>query len=146
MSVTTASVTTAVASHRPPRRALRKLIVTEFKAAWRDPAWLVLGLGVPVMLLVIFGLAPGFQKQIHGTHTTYMTAYVPLAAVVIAATASGGPDADIRAWVYRAGAGMLVALATLTALTGARTPVVWFKVCPVLLGGSAALLLAASLL
>lgn len=78
MSVTTTSAATAVVSHRPPRRALRKLIVTEFKAAWRDPAWLVLGLGVPVMLLVIFGLAPGFQKQIHGTHTTYMTAYVPL--------------------------------------------------------------------
>jgi len=69
-----------------------------------------------------------------------------IAAVVIAATASGGPDADVRAWVYRAGAGMLVALATLTALTGARTPVVWFKVCPVLLAGSAALLSAASLL
>jgi hypothetical protein len=40
----------------------------------------------------------------------------------------------------------LVALAALTALTGARTPVVWFKICPVLLGGSAALLVAASLI
>ena len=49
-------------------------------------------------------------------------------------------------WVYRVAAGLLVALATLTALTGARTPVVWFKICPVLLAGSAALLLAASLL
>ena len=29
-------------------------------------------------------------------------------------------------------------------LTGARTPVIWFKICPVLLGGSAALLLLAS--
>jgi hypothetical protein len=34
----------------------------------------------------------------------------------------------------------------LTALTGARTPVIWFKICPLLLGGSAVLLLAASLL
>jgi hypothetical protein len=33
---------------------------------------------------------------------------------------------------------------TLTALTGARTPVVWFKICPVLLAGSAIPLLAAS--
>ena len=41
---------------------------------------------------------------------------------------------------------MLLALAALTALTGARTAVVWFKICPVLLGGSAVLLLAASLL
>jgi len=35
-------------------------------------------------------------------------------------------------------------LATLTALTGARTPVVWFKICPALLAGSAVLLLIAS--
>jgi hypothetical protein len=66
--------------------------------------------------------------------------------VVIVATASGGADAGVRAWVYRVAAGMLVALATLTALTGARTPVVRFKVCLVLLAGSAALLVAASLL
>lgn len=65
------------------------------------------------------------------------------AAMVIAATAAGGA-ADARAWVYRAAAGLLVALGILTALTGARTPVVWFKICPVLLGGAAGLLLAAS--
>jgi hypothetical protein len=38
-----------------------------------------------------------------------------------------------------------VALAALTTLTGARTPVVWFKICPVLLTGAAALLVIASL-
>jgi hypothetical protein len=65
------------------------------------------------------------------------------AAIVIAATAAGGV-ADARAWVYRAAAALLIALGTLTAVTGARTPVVWFKICPVLLGGSAGLLLAAS--
>ena len=65
------------------------------------------------------------------------------AAIVIAATTAGGA-ADARAWVYRATAGLLVALGTLTALTGARTAVVWFKVCPVLLAGAAGLLLAAS--
>ena len=65
------------------------------------------------------------------------------AAIVIAATTAGGA-ADARAWVYRAAAGLLVALATLTALTGSRTAVVWFKICPVVLGGGAGLLLAAS--
>jgi hypothetical protein len=69
-----------------------------------------------------------------------------IAAIVIAVTAAGGADSDARVWVYRAAAGLLVALGTLTALTGARTPVVWFKICPVLLVGSAALLLAASAL
>jgi len=47
---------------------------------------------------------------------------------------------------YRIAAGLLVALAVLTALTGARTKVIWFKVCPVLLASSAVLLVAASLL
>ncbi|HXP18720.1 MAG TPA: hypothetical protein VN840_03635 [Streptosporangiaceae bacterium] len=67
-----------------------------------------------------------------------------IAAIVIAATAAGGAAADARAWVYRAAALLLVALGTLTALTGARTPVIWFKICPVLMAGSAALLLVAS--
>ncbi len=67
-----------------------------------------------------------------------------IAAMVIVVTAVGGAGAGV--WVYRVAAGLLIALATLTALTGARTPVVWFKICPVLLAGSAVLLLAASLL
>jgi hypothetical protein len=68
-----------------------------------------------------------------------------VAAVVIAVTAAGGADTGPGIWAYRAAAGLLAALAALTALTGARTPVVWFKICPVLLAGSAALLVAASL-
>jgi len=68
-----------------------------------------------------------------------------IAAVVIVVTAAGGADNAVRWWVYRAAAGLLVALGTLTALTGARTRVVWFKICPVVLAGSAALLVAASL-
>jgi hypothetical protein len=56
---------------------------------------------------------------------------------------SGGASAHL---VYRVLAGVLVALAALTEVTGARTPVVWFKVCPFVLTGAAALLLAASLL
>lgn len=68
-----------------------------------------------------------------------------LAAVIIAATAAGGTNADVRAWVYRAVSALLIALAALTAFTGARTPVIWFKICPVLLSITAAMLLAASL-
>ena len=66
-----------------------------------------------------------------------------LAALVVAVTAVDA-DADVTAWVYRVVAGILVALAALTAATGARTAVIWFKICPALLTGSAALLLAAS--
>jgi hypothetical protein len=67
-----------------------------------------------------------------------------VAALVLIVTAVGGADMDVRAWVYRIAAGLLIALGTLTALTGARTSVIWFKICPVLLAGSAGLLLAAS--
>jgi len=36
----------------------------------------------------------------------------------------------VRAWLYRVAAALLVALGMLTALTGPRTPVAWFKVRP----------------
>jgi hypothetical protein len=52
---------------------------------------------------------------------------------------------EVTSWVYRVAASLLVALAVVTALTGARTKVIWFKICPVLLSSSAVLLLVASL-
>jgi hypothetical protein len=66
--------------------------------------------------------------------------------VVVTATAAAGSGADVTAWVYRVAAGLLLALAALTAFTGARTSVIWFKICPVLLTASATLLLVASFL
>lgn len=68
-----------------------------------------------------------------------------IVAVVIAATAAAGTAPDIRVWVYRAASALLISLGTLTALTGARTPVIWFKICPALLAASALLLFLASL-
>jgi hypothetical protein len=66
-----------------------------------------------------------------------------LAGITIAATAAG--PTSTASWVYRVGAALLVAIAVLTALTGARTHVVWFKICPIVLTTSAALLLAAGI-
>ena len=68
-----------------------------------------------------------------------------MAVLVVVVTASAA-DTRVIATVYRTVAGLLVSLAVLTALTGARTPIVWFKVCPLLLATSAALLLLASIL
>lgn len=68
-----------------------------------------------------------------------------MAALVVAVTATA-TDIQVTAIVYRVVAGLLVSLAVLTAFTGARTPIVWFKVCPALLATSAALLLVASIL
>jgi hypothetical protein len=67
-----------------------------------------------------------------------------IAGTVIIATVVDGSGSQVSGWLYRAAAVLLVSLATLTALTGARTPVIWFKICPVLLTGSAVLLLVAS--
>jgi hypothetical protein len=65
-----------------------------------------------------------------------------IASLVIAVTVVGPGSATAHA-AYAVSAALLVALAILTALTGARTPVIWFKICPVLLTISAALLAAA---
>lgn len=67
-------------------------------------------------------------------------------AVVVVVTVVGGAATDVSAWIYRVAAALLIALAALTSLTGARTPVIWFKICPVLLTGSTVLLLVASFL
>ena len=67
-----------------------------------------------------------------------------VAAAIVVTTAVGGPDLAATVWLYRVAAGLLVAIAALTAFTGARTHVIWFKICPVLLSTSAALLVIAS--
>ena len=67
-----------------------------------------------------------------------------IAAIVVISTAAGGSHRSLTDWIYRASAIMLVSVAALTAFTGARTRVVFFKVCPVLLLATAGLLLAAS--
>jgi hypothetical protein len=69
-----------------------------------------------------------------------------VATLVITVTIAGGAGAHTTQWVYRIAAVLLIALAVLTSFTGARTTVTWFKICPLVQAGSAALLLAASLL
>jgi ABC-2 type transport system permease protein len=78
------SVATATVRGRPPRTALSRLIITEGKLAWREPVGLVLGVGIPVTLLVIFGLSSSFEKRIVATNpTTYRTAYVPILIALV---------------------------------------------------------------
>jgi hypothetical protein len=66
-----------------------------------------------------------------------------VAATIIAVTAIGS-DASIASTVYLVMACVLVAIAIVTALTGARTAVVWFKICPALMTTAAILLIVAS--
>lgn len=70
--------------------------------------------------------------------------HISIGILVILLTATEGPSDPASHLVYRLAAGILVILAALTAATGARTPIIWFRICPFVLTGAAALLLLAS--
>jgi hypothetical protein len=93
----------------------------------------------------------GFEPTAADNHRVILQEWVieavamwGLASLVFAVTLVGG-DAGVVAAVYRVVAGIVVAFGAVTAFTGARTSVVWFKICPLLLTGTATLLVAASL-
>ncbi len=67
-----------------------------------------------------------------------------VAAIVVVTTVLGGSQPALVDWIYRISAAALFAIAALTAVTGARTAVIFFKVCPALLSATAVLLLVAS--
>ncbi len=47
---------------RPPRAAFRRLVGAEWRLSVRNPAGLVWGLGLPLLLLIVFGSLPGTTK------------------------------------------------------------------------------------
>jgi ABC-2 type transport system permease protein len=70
----------------PPRRifgkALGKIVQNEARLAWRSPGGLVAGVGVPLVLLIVFGEVPKFQQHqpSFGGLTTF-DAYIPVLIV-----------------------------------------------------------------
>lgn len=70
--------------------------------------------------------------------------FIGLLALVV--TATGDPSDVVRRNVTWLAAAMLLAMAVLTALTGARTSTVFFKVCPIVKTVAAALLIAGTVL
>ena len=67
-----------------------------------------------------------------------------IGCLVIFVTALAGHQEHASLIVYRASAAFLVVVGLLTALTGARTPIVPFKICPFLLTAVAVLFLLGS--
>jgi len=65
-----------------------------------------------------------------------------LIAVTTLSSAVLEPAEDL---IYRVTPAFLLTIGVWTAMTGARTKVVWFKMCPVVMSVSSALLIAASL-
>ncbi len=68
--------------------------------------------------------------------------FVAILVVAVAASSAAEPAAPL---VYRLSAGFLLVVGVWTSMTGARTGVIWFKLCPVIMSISAGLLIAASL-
>jgi len=64
--------------------------------------------------------------------------------LVLLVTALEGASNPVSLIVYRASAGLFVVIAGLTALTGARTSEIPFKICPILLSVVAVLFLLGS--
>jgi hypothetical protein len=46
-----------------PRTAFGKLIRSEARLAWRQPVGLAFGVGLPLVLLVVFASIPGFRSM-----------------------------------------------------------------------------------
>jgi ABC-2 type transport system permease protein len=75
------SVTTALPK-RPSGAAFGKIVLNEARLAWRQPAGLAAGVGIPVLLAVIFGELPRFQQpQASLGGLTYFDVYVPVLAM-----------------------------------------------------------------
>jgi ABC-2 type transport system permease protein len=52
-----------LAQPRAPRAAFGQIVRNEARLAWRQPAAMIVGIGVPLLLLVIFGSVPVFQQS-----------------------------------------------------------------------------------
>lgn len=64
---------------RPPAGAFGKLLLTEAKLTWRTPIGMILGLGLPVLLLVIFANVPAFKRANAGLGgLTVFSLYAPI--------------------------------------------------------------------
>jgi ABC-2 type transport system permease protein len=80
------TVSTAIAtnSERPTSTALRKLTVLELKLAWREPIGLAVCVGIPIILLLIFGLIPSFDKRVvAGNALTLRTELQPVLIAMV---------------------------------------------------------------
>lgn len=82
MSVTTALPPKALPPKAVPGAAFGKIVLNEARLAWRQPAGLAAGVGIPAVLVVIFGELPKFQQpQASFGGLTEFDVYVPVLAV-----------------------------------------------------------------
>jgi ABC-2 type transport system permease protein len=77
-----ASVLPKAAPRRTFGKAFGKIVQNEARLAWRSPGGLAAGVGVPLVLLIVFGEVPKFQQQPSslGGLTTF-DVYIPILIV-----------------------------------------------------------------
>lgn len=74
---------------KTPRLALRKLLLNESRLAWRTPTGLWAGLGLPLLLLIIFGVIPGtLQAESMFGDVSYFSLTFPILIVASVLTLS----------------------------------------------------------
>jgi ABC-2 type transport system permease protein len=84
-----------------PRAAFGQIVRNEVRLAWRLPAGLIFGIGLPLLLLIIFGEIPSFhQPQPSLGGLTLLPIYVPIiismAIAIIALISLPGPLVSYR--------------------------------------------------
>ena len=72
--------------------------------------------------------------------------FIFLGALIAIVTWSGAAPEAAENLIYRITTGFLLAIGIWTALTGARTKIIWFRMCPVVMTISSGLLISASFL
>lgn len=90
----------SLSSVRAPRSAVGKLLSAEAKYQWRAPVGLVFGIGVPLMLVIIFGLIPAANTPGESGGPTVFSWFFPslllLALITLALISLPSHLADYR--------------------------------------------------
>ena len=90
-----------LAQPRPPRAAFGRIVRNEARLAWRQPAGMIVGIGVSLLLLVIFGSVSVFQQpseQLGGLSAfdIYIPILIAFSIGVLALTYLPGPLVSYR--------------------------------------------------
>jgi ABC-2 type transport system permease protein len=94
-------ITSAPSRSRAPRAAFGSLVLNEARLAWRQPAGMIAGTGIALLLLVIFGEIPVFRQSSaslggYSAFDVYIPVLMSFSIAIIAFTYLPGPLVSYR--------------------------------------------------
>jgi ABC-2 type transport system permease protein len=94
-------ITLAPSRSRAPRTAFGSLVLNEARLAWRQPAGVIAGTGIALLLLVIFGEIPVFRQSSaslggYSAFDVYIPVLMSFSIAIIAFTYLPGPLVSYR--------------------------------------------------